>query len=1154
MVTRESAAARVLLLLGALFLAPAALQGAAQESVAEEKKEDLLSSATFSALKLRALGPALSSGRVGDFAVDPERPARCFAAVCSGGVWKTENAGTTWQPVFDEQGSYSIGCVALDPQNPNVVWVGTGENNSQRSVGFGDGVYKSLDGGKSWKNVGLKESEHIGMIVPHPSEPGVVYVAAQGPLWRSGGERGLYRTADGGGTWERILHISDDTGVSEVHLDPRDPKVLYACAYQRRRHVWTLIDGGPESGLHKSEDGGKSWRKITSGLPGVDLGRIGLDVSPANADVLYAIVEATDAEGGVFVSLDRGETWEKRSSYTVVSPQYYCELICDPRDAERCYSMDTLLHVTEDGGRTWNVMPRADRHVDDHALWIDPEDTNHLLVGCDGGIYETFDRGAAWDFKENLPVTQFYRVAADSSEPFYFVYGGTQDNNTIGGPSRTRCAAGIASEEWFVTVGGDGFEPAVDPFDPNIVYSQWQHGGLVRYDRRTGEQADIKPREAPNEPPLKWNWDSPLLISPHAPERLYFGANILFRSDDRGGSWRAVSGDMSRGIDRNQLEVMGRKQKADAVAKHRSTSIYGNIVALDESPLQEGLLYAGTDDGLVHVSGDSGAAWEKIESFPGVPDMTYVSCLKASRHHADTVFAAFDNHKLGDFKPYLLKSADRGHTWDSIAGDLPERNIVYSVALDHERPELLFAGTEFGLFFTLDGGKKWIQLKSGLPTIAVRDLEVQRRENDLVLATFGRGIYVLDDYSPLRQASEETFQQGALLFPVKDALQYVETSRLGGDGRGSQGATFFTAPNPPFGATFTYYLKEKVMSRKERRKEAESEADKAVAEAKKKAEEAQAKAGESQAEAEEAKPAETQEEAGEAKAGEEAVAAKEEESGAAATEGQPARYPTIDELRAEDRESEPGIMLTIRDAAGDVVRRINGPRDKGLHRVSWDLRFAGANPIAIGADGGGGPPVPPGEYQVTLSRQVDGVVTDLAGPESFAVLALEPAAPAGAERAEIVAFRLRARRLQRAATGAVHLAGETAERVKHLKAAFLATPGADPALLVRAHEIERRLQDIQTELSGDSTLIEREEPVPLSISARIDNVVSNQWSTTAPPTQTERDACRYAGEALERVLLGLRALIEQDIKQLEADLEAAGAPWTPGRIPEWKAE
>ncbi len=1150
MVTRESVAARVLLLLGALLLAPAAAQEAAQEKVPEEKKEDLLSSGTLSALKLRCVGPAFSSGRVGDFAVDPARPARYFAAVCSGGVWKTENAGTTWQPVFDDQGSYSIGCVALDPRNPNVVWVGTGENNSQRSVGFGDGVYKSLDGGKSWKNVGLKESEHIGMIVPHPSEARVVYVAAQGPLWRAGGERGLYRTADGGETWERILFISDDTGVSEVHLDPRDPNVLYASAYQRRRHVWTLIDGGPESGIHKSVDGGKSWRKITSGLPGVDLGRIGMDISPANPDMLYAIVEAADNEGGVFVSLDRGETWEKRSSYMVVSPQYYCELICDPRAPERCYSLDTLLHVTEDGGRTWNAAPRADRHVDDHALWIDPADTNHLLVGCDGGIYETFDRGAAWDFKENLPVSQFYRVAADDSEPFYFVYGGTQDNNTMGGPSRTLCPAGIASEDWFVTVGGDGFEPAVDPVDPNIVYSQWQYGMLVRYDRRTGEQADIKPREAPGEPPLKWNWDSPLLISPHAPERLYFAAQMLFRSDDRGDSWRAVSGDLSRGIDRNQLEVMGRLQKADAVAKHNSTSIYGNIVALDESPLVEGLLYAGTDDGLVHVSGDGGATWERIESFPGVPDRAYVSCLKASLHDSESVFATFDNHKMGDFKPYLLKSADRGRTWESIAGDLPERNIVYSVALDHERPELLFAGTEFGLFCTLDGGKKWIALKSGLPTIAVRDLEIQRRENDLVLATFGRGIYVLDDYSPLRQASEEAFQQEALLFPVKDALHYVETSRLGSP-RGAQGATYFAAPNPPFGATFTYYLKEKVMSRKERRKEAESEADKAVAEAKKKAEEAQAKAEAAQTGAEEGKPAETQEEAGPVQAGEEA-AAKAEES--AAAEAAPARYPTIDELRAEDRESEPGVILTIRDAAGEVVRRINGPRDKGMHRVSWDLRLAGAGPVAVGGDGGGGPLAPPGEYSVTLSRQADGVVADLAGPESFAVVALDLAGRGDADRAEVTAFRLKARRLQRAASGAVRAAEETAARVQHLKAAFLATPGADPALLARAHAIEQRLKELHAELTGDSTLVDREEPVPLSITVRIDNVASNQWNSTSPPTQTERDACRHASEALERVLATLRALVEQDIAELEADLEAAGAPWTPGRIPEWKGE
>ncbi|MEE8171126.1 MAG: glycosyl hydrolase, partial [Phycisphaerae bacterium] len=814
-----------------LVLAPVAvLHPSVAWPIPESEKEsgETMTSETFAGLALRGIGPAIASGRVTDFAVNPKRRAHYFAAIASGGVWKTTNAGATWTPVFDKQGSYSVGCVTMDPRNPNVVWVGTGENNSQRSVSFGDGVYRTRDGGAHWENMGLKASEHIGMIRIDPRDSDVVYVAAQGPLWRSGGDRGLYKSRDGGETWNRILHVSDDTGVNEVHMDPRDPDVLYASAYQRRRRVWTLINGGPESAIYKSVDAGKTWRTLTHGVPGVDKGRIGLAVSPADPDVIYAIIEAEGDKGGFFRSTDRGETWSKRSDYMASSPQYYNEIVCDPADVDRVYSLDTFMHVTVDGGKTFERMANRNRHVDDHALWIDPADTNYLLVGCDGGVYESFDRGGNWAFKPNLPVTQFYRVAVDNSAPFYFVYGGTQDNNTLGGPSRTRSRAGIANEDWFFTVGGDGFETVVDPEDPNIVYSQWQYGGLVRHDRRSGEVADIKPREAPGEDPYRWNWDSPLIISPHNHKRLYFAAQRLFRTDDQGDSWTAVSGDLSRGINRNQLKVMGRIQKADAVSKHRSTSIYGNCVALIESPLVEGLIYVGTDDGLVHVTEDGGASWRTISVFPHVPDMTYVSGLTASMHDADTILAAFDNHKNGDFAPYLLKSNDRGQTWETVAGDLPERDIVYAVAEDHEKAELLFVGTEFGVFFTTDGGEAWIKLTGGIPTIAVRDIAMQRRENDLVLATFGRGFYILDDYTPLRQADAALFEQEAVLFPVKDAPHYVETSRLGGrSGRGWQGSAYYVAPNPPFGAVFTYYLKEKITTRKERRAEAEKKAEKA---------------------------------------------------------------------------------------------------------------------------------------------------------------------------------------------------------------------------------------------------------------------------------------------------------------------------------------
>ncbi|MEE8138363.1 MAG: glycosyl hydrolase, partial [Thermoanaerobaculia bacterium] len=879
-----------LIVLGLLVGTGAFSSPKTRNSESESEQKDVLSADTFAGLELRSLGPALTSGRISDIAVDPRNRKIYYVAVASGGVWKTTNAGTTWTPVFDDQGSYSIGSVTVDAGNPLVVWVGTGENNSQRSVGYGDGVYKSVDGGTSWEKVGLEDSQHIGKILIDPRDSDVVYVAAQGPLWGPGGDRGLYRTTDGGASWKKVLEISENTGVSDVVYDPRDPDVLYAAAYQRRRRVWTLIDGGPESAIYKSRDGGESWQKLENGLPKEDMGRIGLAVSPAQPDVVYAIIEAAGDAGGFYRSTDAGANWEKRSDYVSGSGQYYQELVADPVDVDRVYSNDTWMHVTEDGGKTFSKVPEAFKHVDNHALWIDPEDTDYLLAGCDGGVYESFDRGATWHFKANLPVTQFYKITADNDAPFYNVYGGTQDNFTLGGPSRTVSAHGITNGDWYVTLGGDGFQTRVDPENPDILYSQYQYGGLTRYDRRSGELIDIRPQPGAGEPPLRFNWDSAFILSPHSHTRLYFAANRLFRSDDRGDTWRAVSPDLTRQIDRNRLEVMGRVWSVDAVAKNRSTSFYGNIVSLAESPLVEGLIYAGTDDGLVQVTEDGGVNWRKIEHFPGVPERTYVGYLVASQHAADTVYAAFNNHKSADFKPYVLQSADRGRTWSSIAGDLPERGSVYSLAEDHAEPGLLFAGTEFGVFFTLDGGGQWIRLEGGLPTIAVRDLAIQQRENDLVVGTFGRGFYILDDYTPLRGLTREALEEEAQLFPVKKTWMYIPSYPLALRGTSFQGDSFFAAPNPPFGAVFTYYLKEELKSRKKRRQEAEKEK---------------------------------------------------------LEKDEPVYYPSWEELRAEDREEEPAILLTVSDAEGNVVRRLTGPTDGGFHRVAWDLRFPPSTPTRL---------------------------------------------------------------------------------------------------------------------------------------------------------------------------------------------------------------
>jgi photosystem II stability/assembly factor-like uncharacterized protein len=1071
----------------------------------DSQTEGPMSTKTFTGLKLRSIGPALTSGRISDIAVFPGDRSSYFVAVACGGVWKTENSGTTWKPVFDEQGSYSIGCLTIDPQNPFVVWVGTGENNSQRSVGYGDGVYKSLDGSATWKNVGLKNSEHIGKIIIDPRNSDVVYVAAQGPLWSPGGDRGLYKTTDGGRTWQQILKISENTGVSDLVYDPRDPDVLYASAYQRRRHVWTLINGGPESALYKSTDGGKNWRKLENGLPKEDLGRIGLAVSPANPDVVYAIVEAANKAGGFFRSTDRGENWEKRSDYVSGSPQYYQEIICDPVDVNRVYSMDTWMQVTEDGGKTFRKVGEKFKHVDNHALWINPENTAYLLAGCDGGVYESFDRGATWHFKANLPVTQFYKISVDNDTPFYNVYGGTQDNFTLGGPSRTNTIQGISNRDWFVTLGGDGFEPQVDPEDPNIIYSQYQYGGLTRFDKRSGELVDIQPQPGKGEEALRWNWDSALLISPHSHTRIYFAANKIFRSDDRGDTWRAVSPDLTRRIDRNQLPVMGKVWSVDAVAKNKSTSYYGNIVALSESPLQEGLIYAGTDDGLLQVTENGGEAWRKIEKFSGVPDRSYVNSLLASRHDMNTVYAAFNNHKKGDFKPYLLKSVDRGKTWLSINGNLPERGSTYAFAEDHENPNLLFAGTEFGLFFTIDGGKNWIQLKGGLPTIAVRDIALQIRENDLVAGTFGRGFYILDDYTPLRLITPGMLEQEAALFPVKKTWMYIEAAPLGLPDKSFQGDSYFTAPNPPFGAVFTYYLKDEIKTKKKLRRETEEKIEK---------------------------------------------------------ENGDIRYPDWEELRAEEREEVPAIILTVSDGEGNVVRRLSGPVAAGFQRIAWDLRYPAADPTDLTppdtdnpfADQPIGPMAVPGTYSVSLAKRADGKVTPLGAPQTFEVIPLGAATLETGDYNALVAFQLKTARLQRAALGAEKAAAEAQTRLNHIKQALTDTPDAGPALAGEARSLETRLKDLLIKLSGDPLISAHSEPAPPSIVDRVQRVVYGHWASTSAPTKTHRDNYKIAAEEFAEVLENLRVLIEVDLKGLEDKMEQSGAPWTPGRVPQWKPE
>ncbi len=1061
-----------------------------------------LKSETFDGLKFRSIGPATNSGRIADLAIHPSDPHTWYVAVASGGVWKTTNSAVTWTPLFDSQPSYSIGCVSIDPNDPLTVWVGTGENNSQRSVGYGDGVYRSDDGGKSWERAGLEKSEHIGKILIDPRHSNVVYVAAQGSLWAAGGDRGLYKTEDGGKTWTRVLNVDDWTGVSDLAFDPRNPDVIYATSYQRARRVWTLIDGGPGSAIWKSKDAGKTWKKLTNGLPKEDMGRIGIAVSPAQPDIVYAIIEAAASgkAGGVYRSTDAGGNWDKRGDHVSSSPQYYQELVCDPKAPDRVYSLDTFVMVSEDGGKTFRRAGEKNKHVDNHALWIDPNDTDHLIVGCDGGLYESYDRAANWRYVPNLPVTQFYKVAVDEAKPFYNVYGGTQDNHSMGGPSRTLFAHGAANSDWTNVRTGDGFQPVVDPTNPDIVYAEAQHGALVRYDRKTGERLDIQPKEEPGEPGLHWNWDSPLIISPHSPTRLYFAANRLYRTDDRGDTWTPVSPDLTRKIDRNRLEVMGRVWGPDAVAKNASTSFYGNIVALTESPRKEGLLYVGTDDGLVQVSEDGGKAWRKVEKFPGVPELTYVTDLEASRHADGTVYATFGNHKMGDFKPYVLKSTDSGRGWTSITGDLPERGNVWCIVEDPVNPKLLFLGTEFGLYCTMDGGRKWIRLKGGMPTISVRDLAIQKRENDLVVATFGRGFYVLDDYRTLRTVDEPTLAKDAVAFPVRDAWVYVPQTPLGFRGTGFQGETYYTAANPPFGAVFTYYMAKDLKTKKQRRQDSEKEIAKS---------------------------------------------------------GGDAYYPSWDSLRAEEREEDPSIVLTVTDADGNVVRRLSGPAKSGFQRVAWDLRYPAMNPTRASAPdedafgpGPMGPLAGPGTYTVHFAKRVGGVLAEITEPQPFEVEPLGNATLPATDRVALLEFQRRTARLQRAVLGAQQATREAGERITLLKKAIEDASAAQPTMMDDARKLEARLADLRLELEGDAMMDRRNESRPPSLSDRVNDIIDGR-SSTSMATATQRRSYEIAAKEFSAFLPKLKTLVETDLHRLETQADAAGAPWTPGRVPEW---
>jgi len=1062
-----------------------------------EKKEGALSSSTFGSLSFRSIGPAWASGRVSDFAVNPKNHSEIYAGISAGNIWKTTNNGTTWAPIFDKYGAYAIGCLKMDPENPSVIWAGTGENTHQRQLGYGDGVYKTEDGGASWKNMGLKESRQIGMIEIDPRNTDVVYVAAEGSIWGPGGERGLYKTTDGGKTWNKVLDVSENTGINNVVMDPRNPDVLYATSEQRRRHVYTKIGGGPESAVYKSKDAGKTWNKIMTGLPSGHIGGMGIAISPVNPDVLYIIMEAAGESSGFYRTTNRGATWEKMSTYAS-SGQYYNEIFCDPKNVDKVYSMETVSKVTVDAGKTWTSVGNNERHVDDHALWIDPANTDHLYIGGDGGIYETFDGGKTYIFKSNLPITQFYRVNVDNAFPFYNVYGGTQDNNSMGGPSRNINRDGVVNDDWTVTMGGDGFWVAIDPVDENIVYTEYQYGNAYLWDKKSEEAISIKPVPRKGEKTYRWFWDTPLLISPHQRERIYMAANKVFRSDNRGKSWEVISEDITRNEDRNQFKVMGKYWSVDAVAKDVSTSLWGLVVSLAESRVKKDLLYAGTDDGVIAVTEDGGKSWNRVTTFPGIPEYTYVSDVLPDKFNENVVYASFNNTQSDDLKPYILKSSDKGKTWTAITNKLPANGPIHTIEQDNVNPELLFAGSEFGFYYSLDGGNEWIEFKSGLPTIAVRDIATQERECDLVLGTFGRGFYILDDYSPLRNFKKDILDKEGYIFPVKDAKMFVQSS-----GFDNQGSLYFKSPNPEYGATFTYFVKDVPKTAK---------------------------------------------------------AVRQEKEKALFEKGEPIPQPSIAELNNESDEVKPYLVFTISDENNNIVKRMFKAASKGINQTTWNFTWESNSPVtttkfdpigsAGGRRGGGGIQAMPGTYKVSLSIVAKGETKELAGPVSFVCKPLNLATFTATDLKGKYAWIKEASDLSAKVYSTFSYATELSNKVNAVMQSLHQTPAAPSGLMKEAERINRELKTIDFIYNGPQAKASQEEvpPVDVPLSQRLGDMASSSYGTSG-------DISTIGKEQMEIIKSEFPPLLErikkagEDLKKLDSQLDAIKAPWTPGRVP-----
>ena len=872
----------------------------------------------FKALEFREIGPAVMGGRIDDFAVVESNPNIVFVGVASGGVWKTTNNGTTWQPVFDKEAVSTIGDIAIAPSDPSVVWVGSGEPNNRQSSSWGDGAYKSVDGGKTWQRMGLGATHHIGRIVIHPRNPDIVYVAALGHLWGANPERGVYKTSDGGKTWAQVLKINDDTGVSDIAMDPQSPDILYAAAYERRRTPFGFSGGGPDGGIYKTSDGGATWKKLTKGLPyensTTDVGRIGLDIYRKDPNIVYALVQ--HEKGGTYRSEDKGETWKKMGE-TNPRPSYYSQVRIDPNNDLRIWELGAQMFYSEDGGKKFATDRVRGIHGDFHAMWIDPADSNHMITGSDGGIHWSYDNGRTWDFVNTLAIGQFYEISLDNERP-YHICGGLQDNGSWCGPSQSLTRDGITNEDWNVIHGGDGFYAAIDPVEPWIVYTESQDGYIDRRDLRTGQQRSIRPEAKNGEEHYRFQWNSPVAVSAFNHTTVYYGGNHLFKSTDRGDSWTPLGGDLTTAVDRNKLQIFGKTPDKNTLSRHDGVQEYPTITTFSESPLTANVLWVGTDDGNVQVTRDGGKGWKNVAPrVPGLPKGTYVSRVTASKSGEGAAYATFDGHRGDDYSIYIFATTDYGESWKAIRNGIPDSAGSVHVIREHPRNQnLLFAGLEFGLWVSWDRGANWTALKNNFPTVPVDDIQIQARENDLVVATHGRSIWILDDLTPIEKMDASVAGADVTFFPPHAATTFHIRQR-----RWSGGQKFFTAKNPPYGAILNYYLKEAVPP-------------------------------------------------------EPVKADKEDKTAAGKTEKEEKGKPVEEKGKpAGEAKKEGKVKVTVSDKDGKVVREFDAPGAAGVNRANWDLRYNPAGEptseqleaIAAGYSfGPRGPMVEPGKYSIKI--------------------------------------------------------------------------------------------------------------------------------------------------------------------------------------------